>query len=168
MGSRWKYKNFYNLLKMFSEKKKILKNFKIVLFGGGNLNKSELEQIENFKLDKKDFYHVNGNDDILNSCYKYASVFIYPSKYEGFGLPILEAFSNNCPVVCSDNKAFREVGGEAIEYFDPNNTESMYFTLNKVLESEECKKTMIEKGIQQNKKFSWEKCANLTKKIYQE
>mgnify|MGYP003951154069 CR=1 FL=1 len=168
VGSRWKYKNFYNLLKMLSEKKLLLKNFKIVLFGGGNLNKYELSLIQNFKLDVKDFYCLNGNDETLNSCYKYASAFIYPSLYEGFGLPILEAFSNNCPVVCSDNKVFREVAGEATEYFDPNDTESMYFMLNKVLESEDYKKIMIEKGIQQNKKFSWEKCANLTKKIYQE
>ena len=108
------------------------------------------------------------NDKFLNTLLFYSELMIYPSLYEGFGLPILEAFKNSCPVVCSDINAFKEVGGEAVEYFNPKDTDDMFFQLKKVLNSVSLRKKMIENGSNRLKLFSWEKCATETMQIYNE
>ena len=91
-----------------------------------------------------------------------ARVFVFPSLYEGFGIPVLEAMACGTPVVCSSNSSLPEVGGDAPEYFDAQSFSELSAKLKMVLENEELRETMRSKGLNRAEKFSWEKCARMT------
>ena len=166
VGSRWKYKNFSNLLKAMSINKKIQKDLKLVLFGGGSLKKEEINLINELGLYAKNIVHINGNENFLKSLYTNAEFFIYPSKYEGFGIPILESFSQNCPVLCSNTSSLPEIADNAALFFNPDEPEDISLTMDKFLESSDCRNVLIDKGLERLKNFSWNKCANQTLNIY--
>jgi glycosyltransferase involved in cell wall biosynthesis len=86
--------------------------------------------------------------------------------YEGFGLPLLEAMSCGCPVVASNTSSFPEVAGDAAVLFDPASKESISTAVERVLGSSELRSEMREKGIARQRKFSWEKTAEETLKVY--
>jgi len=100
----------------------------------------------------------------LPAIYAGASLFVYPSLYEGFGVPILEAMSVGCPVVTSNVSSLPEVGGDAALYFDPLNIDDIASKIITALDS----KGLKEKSLAQSKKFSWEKTASNTLKVYEE
>lgn len=101
----------------------------------------------------------------LVELYAGAEVFVYPSLYEGFGLPVLEAMASGCPVVTSNVSSLPEVAGDAGILVDPNNVEDIAQGIKKALEQRE---PLIKKGLVQASKFSWEKTAQETLKIYYE
>ncbi|MEK7101475.1 MAG: glycosyltransferase family 1 protein [Patescibacteria group bacterium] len=92
-----------------------------------------------------------------------ASAFIYPSIYEGFGMPILEAFYHKVPVACSNTSSFPEVAGSAAVYFDPYNEEHIAKAISEAIKNKE---KLVELGTRQLSKFSWEKCAKETLEVY--
>ncbi len=98
--------------------------------------------------------------------YGAASVLLYPSFYEGFGLPILEAMACGTPVVTSNVSSMPEVGGEAALYVDPNNAEQIKKRLIEVMEDDKLREGIIKRGFEQAGKFSWEKCADKTVELY--
>lgn len=106
------------------------------------------------------------SDEELPVLYSGAKVLLYPSFYEGFGLPILEAMACGVPVVTSNISSMPEVGGEASEYVNPESVEDIENKLRIVMEDEEKRKRMIKGGFEQAKKFSWQKCAQETADIY--
>jgi glycosyltransferase involved in cell wall biosynthesis len=91
-----------------------------------------------------------------------AEIFCFPSLYEGFGIPILEAFAAHVPVVCARNSSLPEVAGEAALYFEGKNAPELAQKIKNILEDENLRKNLVQKGIEQMKKFSWEKCARET------
>jgi glycosyltransferase involved in cell wall biosynthesis len=103
---------------------------------------------------------------LLAKFYIKASVFVYPSLYEGFGIPPLEAMAYKCPVVCSNTSSIPEVVGDAGVYFDPYSIESIRLATERVVESESLINDLIRKGENRLKFFSWDKCANETLKVY--
>jgi len=108
--------------------------------------------------DKVKFLDFVGDDD-LPSIYKHAQLYVLPSLYEGFGLPVLEAMKYGCPVATSNISSLPEAGGDAALYFDPESVDDIAKTITKILEDEKLRKSMIQKGYEQIKKFSWEKSA---------
>ena len=94
-----------------------------------------------------------------NALYRYADAFVFPSLYEGFGIPPLEAMSFGCPVVCSDAASFPEVVGEAGVYVKPEDVSSIAQGIWSVIYSPEHRETLAEKGREQIQKFSWEQSA---------
>ena len=111
--------------------------------------------------------HYFGGDDLLASIYRKAGALIYPSLYEGFGLPPLEAMAAGCPVICSNTSSLPEVVSDAGEYFDPLSQESMMEAMEAVLCSPKRRDDLIAKGYLQASKFSWKKCAQETITEYQ-
>jgi len=91
-----------------------------------------------------------------------ASVYVYPSLYEGFGIPVLEILASRVPLICALNSSLKEAGGDAPLYFNEKNPSDLAEKIKLVLGDEELKRSMIEKGLEQVKKFSWEKCARET------
>ena len=98
----------------------------------------------------------------LPALYSGAKCLIYPSLYEGFGIPVLEALSCECPVVTSKTGSLPEVAGNAAFYVDPENIDDIADKLEKVDQS------LVKKGLVQAKKFSWDKTARETLKVYEE
>ncbi|MBD8348151.1 glycosyltransferase family 4 protein [Dysgonomonas sp. HGC4] len=108
------------------------------------------------------------DDTQMFGLYKSAEMFIYPSYYEGFGIPILEAFQAQCPVVLSNGSCFPEVGGDAGMYFDSKSPEQLRFAVLSLLNNKELRQEIINKGTQRLQNFSWEKSALQTIEIYKE
>jgi glycosyltransferase involved in cell wall biosynthesis len=98
----------------------------------------------------------------LFDLYKSVSALIYPSLYEGFGLPVLEAMEMGCPVISSNGGSLPEVGGSKLKYFNPNQIDSITNVLEQVLNSQEKMSELIQYGFKRSKEFSWSKCASET------
>lgn len=102
----------------------------------------------------------------LVSLYNLATVYIQPSLYEGFGLPVLEAMSCGTPVICSNAGSLPEVGGGSAIYFNPNNLKQFVYILSDVLENKSLQSKLSELGLEQAKKFSWKRTSEKTKEVY--
>lgn len=98
--------------------------------------------------------------------YASATVLVYPSLYEGFGLPILEAMSVGTPVITSDVSSMPEVGGEAVLYVDPENVEQIRSAIGALMTDKKLSVNLSKKGLGQAKKFSWKRCAEQTADVY--
>jgi len=157
------YKNFTMLLETYSTM--LSDRFDLVCFGGGDFNHNELKTIKSIRCSGK-VIHLSGSDHLLASLYKNAFCFIYPSLYEGFGIPLLEAMGLGCPVIASNTSSIPEVVDKAALLFDPNSIDSLINVIE-LLESNESKREkLINLGFEQEKKFSWDKTAYETFKVY--
>ena len=107
------------------------------------------------------------NDELVK-IYNESMLFIFPSFYEGFGLPALEAMACGTPVVCSDVTSLPEVGGDAVVYCDPNNLNDIVEKMEMVLSDENLQHDMIEKGLKRAKQFTWEKAAGEHMRVVEE
>lgn len=165
VGSRFGYKNFETFLKAFSISNKLKNNFRIICFGGEKISKREFELIENLNLREKILFFDDNNND-LAFLYQNVKCLVYPSLYEGFGLPILEAMSLGCPVISSDGGSLKEVGGDSCLYFNPSHIENIKDACEKFIDTDSLSKKLILKGYERSKLFSWNKCANLTLEKY--
>lgn len=145
-----------NTLKLIAAYQKSKKNFKLVIVGGKSTKRSNERGI---------IYTGFVNDETLINLYSGALALAYPSFYEGFGLPILQAFACQCPVVTSDIGAMKEVAGDAAILIDPNDVNSITGGIEKAVTNP---KTLGKKGLKRIKEFSWEKCANETLAVYKE
>ena len=108
------------------------------------------------------------SDEDLPSLYKHAKIFVLPSLYEGFGLPVLEAMKNGCPVITSNTSSLPEAGGEAALYVDPENVQDIAEKIETLLKDEKLRDTMVKKGYEQIKQFSWEKTARQTLEVLED
>lgn len=97
-----------------------------------------------------------------SALYRHAKIFAYPSLYEGFGLPILEAFSFGVPVVCANNSSLPEVAGNAARFFESARCDALADAFSQLWSNEQERKSLIEKGKGQLRKFSWDQCAQKT------
>lgn len=166
IGNRWSYKNFYFFIQAVS---KILlndDNLKLVC-AGPELTNSELKFISNIGLSNKIIHYAATNDQDLAMLYKNALAFVFPSLYEGFGLPILEAFSCGCPVIASNTSSLPEIAQSAAVYFEPKNYSSIENAVSKVVSDKDLRLKMKEAGYERLKDFSWQKTREETIKLYQ-
>jgi len=165
IGDRGGYKNFYLLLDAFSEISKKNPDIELVLSGGGKLEGADVEMINRLKLNDK-VKHYNVSDGQLNFLYKNALLFIYPSLYEGFGLPILEAFKANCPVLLSKTDCFEEIANDAAAFFSPFDLEDLIFQIEKLISGSELRKQLIDKGNIKLMAFPLQKSMDKTLALY--
>ena len=124
--------------------------------------------IDKMSLSEKIVILENLEDDNLRQVYAAAELFIYPSLYEGFGLPVLEAMASGVPVIASNTSSIKEVAGEAGYLINPYNTKDITDSLRVLIENDRLRQELIRKGLTRAKQFSWEKMAKETYKIYQE
>jgi glycosyltransferase involved in cell wall biosynthesis len=112
--------------------------------------------------------HFTGyvTDRQLAACYTGSAAFVFPSLYEGFGLPALEAMAHGIPVACSDVDALREVCGDAALLFDPLSVDSIANAIDKVLRDSDLRAQLSKAGIARASRFSWERSAQLTLEVY--
>ena len=129
-------------------------------------DKMWMEKIASRGLLSRIFVTGHLPDSDLKGIYSGATALVYPSFYEGFGLPILEAMACGCPVICSNVASMPEVAGDAARLFDPHNSDELALTIETILEDSELRRGMIEKGYQQNALFSWANTAEKTVALY--
>ena len=163
---RLEYKNFKRLLQAYASRRVIFDNFKLVCCGVKSFSDDEIAMFKSFDIDDDHFIHISGDDKILANLYTHASAFVYPSLYEGFGIPPLEAMSFSCPVVCSNTSSIPEVVSDAGEYFNPYELASIADALERVLFSQERTKEIIIRGKERVNYFSWDACAEQTQLVY--
>lgn len=166
VGERRGYKNFETLLRAYAANRVLQRDYDLTVFGGGPLTVKEQWLIKHLDISFDRVRQVGGDDRILAGLYQKAAVFVYPSLYEGFGLPPLEAMSFDCPVVCSNTSSIPEVVGNAAELFDPRSVDALQETIERVLNNMTLRQTLIVRGRERIKLFSWERCAEQTLDVY--
>lgn len=166
VGGRHGYKNFEGLVRAFAASPWLRDSFRIVCFGAAAFSREERGLMTDLGLSGEQVIHLGGGDDCLGALYQGAAAFVYPSLYEGFGIPPLEAMSLDCPVVCSRTSSIPEVVGDAGEYFDPLDPESIRSSIESVLQSPQRRLELIALGRSRCELFSWERCARETLEVY--
>lgn len=166
IGERGGPKNFKRLLESYGKSSFLSQEVALVCFGGKPFARDELQQQQDLGLAEGKVIWTSGSDDKLKNLYSHANALVYPSLYEGFGLPILEAMACGCPVLCSNVSSMPEVAGQAAVFFDPLQIDSMMAAMEKVVQSAEKKNSLIRAGRNQATRFSWQRCADETVEVY--
>jgi glycosyltransferase involved in cell wall biosynthesis len=161
-------KNLSVIIKAFSLLPlNLQQQYKIVFVGGKGWNNQELAQtIDDYNLSGKIIFTGYVPDKDLPYLYNRAAVFIYPSLYEGFGLPVLEAMSCGTPVITSNLSSLPEIVGRAGILVNPKNEQELAGAIKNILERPKMALSMKKKGLLQAKKFSWQKAAKETLKVF--
>ncbi len=169
-GSERPRKNLGRLLEAFALVKKEFPDLKLVKVGQAGrdprFRQSTLAKVEKLGLEKDVIFVGHLKDNKLAEYYSGALGLVYPSLYEGFGFPPLEAMACGCPVAASRTSSIPEVVGDAGLLFDPRNVEEMALMIKKLVSDEELRKRLISAGFEQSGKFSWEKAAEKTWRLY--
>ena len=166
VGSRAWPKNFDFFIEAFASLRLEYPDIKLVCFGGGEFNQEELGLFSRFQLQENSISLLSGDDKILKRLYANALALVYPSLYEGFGLPLLEAMACGCPVACSNTSSLPEVAGEAAVYFSPTVVDEITQAMQSIVESPATRSDLITRGYERAALFSWKKCARETAEVY--
>lgn len=165
-GGRWGYKNFNLFLEGISNL--LLQNEELYLVCTGNpFSEKEKNYLRKLRIENK-VYQILAKEDEIYTIYHNAECFVFPSLYEGFGIPILEAWESECPIALSDTSCFPEIAGDAGEYFNPQDKESIKKAVENIIYNSERKRKLIEKGKVRLKNFSWDKTYQETLDFYKE
>ena len=167
VGQRARYKNFAKLLRAYAASSRLARDFDLVAFGGSPFSDDEQADIKALKLRPDSVRLQTGRDSDLAHAYAGARALVYPSEYEGFGIPLLEAMSAGCPVICSNTSSLPEVALDAAEYFDPRDVESIRAGVERVVYDEQHRDALIARGRARCMDFSWDRCAEETFAVYQ-
>ncbi|MBF0234254.1 MAG: glycosyltransferase family 4 protein [Desulfamplus sp.] len=165
VGHRYSYKNVPRLLDAFSILKKKRTDIRLC-FTGTPFSAEERCHIASLELDNSVIYSGYVSDSKLAALYKNAVALVYPSLYEGFGIPLLEAMACNCPVIASNTSSIPEVTGDASLLVDPMNTDEMAHAMGSLLDDDSLRKNLVERGKYRTDMFSWEKTVADTVKVY--
>ncbi len=169
VGNAYPHKNLERLILAFGELiTKYLLDYQLVIAGKKDDFHAALEEeVKKSNLQSRVIFTGYVNDAELAGLYKKASLYVFPSLSEGFGLPGLEAMSYGLPTVSSNATCLPEVLGKAARYFNPKNTHHMAKVISQVLADKDLQAKMIKEGHAQVRKYSWKKTANVTLGVYE-
>lgn len=166
VGARGGYKNFVRILEAYAGSPSLPRELRLVCFGGGSFNAEEQRRFK--ELDVVGRVEQRGGDDYaLAAHYRGARALVYPSLYEGFGLPLLEAMSQGCPVICARAGSIPEVAGDAAVYFDPADTADIRRTVEDTLADHALLLQLKARGALRETQFTWQRCFEETLALYQ-
>lgn len=166
VGSRQGYKNFELFIRSIFQILQKEHEVSVICIGGGKFTKSEIELFKLLNIINQ-LKQFDVPDISLVNIYKKALFFVFPSLYEGFGLPILESFSAGCPVLCSDTSSLSEVAGDAAMYFNPYDVDSIKNSVRTALDKPEIMNNFRLKASERLINFSWKKTAKQTQQVYE-
>ena len=129
-------------------------------------DKKWMQLIDNQELQQRIFFSGYVDEETLACFYTGASAFVFPSLYEGFGLPILESMACGCPVICSNAASMPEVDGKPAFLINPTDAEALAHALDVVLTDSTLRQSMGQQGIYRTKQFSWKETAMKTLEIF--
>jgi glycosyltransferase involved in cell wall biosynthesis len=162
VSSQSKHKNLQGLISAFQLLDR--EDINLLLVGG---QFSSVFRNNNQQLPKNVIHLGFVNDSELSALFRNAKALIFPSFYEGFGLPLLEAMSVGCPVICSNTSSLPEIGGDAVLYFDPQDSVDLKKKMEFLLDSCELQEKLKKNGLIRNRTFSWKKAAIQTLRVLQ-
>jgi glycosyltransferase involved in cell wall biosynthesis len=165
VGRRGGYKNFPFFIRAAAKFLDEHRDCRVVCAGGGPFTAQERTVLEEEGITEMVVLHDACDDEMLARLYRHAMCFVLPSLYEGFGIPILEAFACGCPVLSSDRSSLPEVGGDAVRYFDPSDEASLVSALEHTTHPDEADR-LRHAGAQRLAQFTWQKAAEATKQVY--
>ena len=164
VGNAYPHKNLERLILAFNKLIKDESNLYLILVGEIDYF---YKKIQNKFLDSKQIIFTDFVlDKELTALYKNASLYVFPSLYEGFGLPPLEAMSHGVPVICSEASCLPEILGDSAIYFNPQDINDIAEKIKYVLNNKDVQKNLILKGFNQIKKYKWDKMAEEILEIY--
>ena len=164
VGLRADYKNFSRFIQAFSILSKKYNDLKLICTGYC-FSSSEIKELSSLGLMDK-IRVILATEQEMAQLYHDAEMFVFPSLYEGFGMPILEAMVYDCPVVLSNTSCFPEIAQNAGLYFDPFDIEDITNKIEIMLTNQELKHTIIDLGKERLTHFSWENCAKEHLNVY--
>lgn len=165
VGSRENHKNFTRFVDAFAIFHKSFPEIHLVCTRQP-FNAAESQQLEKSGLSECSHF-ISAREDVMNKLYRDAVMFVFPSLYEGFGMPILEAMANNCPVVLADASCFPEIAADSALYFDPESIEDMGERMITLAQDTSLRNSLISKGAERVRFFSWNNCARGHMKVYE-
>ncbi len=174
VGSERPRKNLGRLLEAFAELKKVPGFTDLKLIKCGDPGRSDafrdvtLQKIKELGLDSEVIFVDPISDDLLSAYYTSARVLVYPSLYEGFGLPVLEAMACDCPVITSNVSSLPEVAGDSALLINPNDVRDIYSSVKLLLTNDSLRNNLVSKGRMQCMSFSWQKTADQTLNVYRQ
>lgn len=168
VGMRGGYKDFDLLLQAYAGAAGLRRDHLLVCFGDAPLSAAELRRLEALGIPRERVRHAAGSDAALAAHYRHAALFVYPSRYEGFGMPPLEAMARDCPVVCSNAASLPEVVGGAARLFAAGDADALRAAMEAVLGSPAEAERLRREGRLRASEFSWETCARQTRAVYAE
>ena len=162
VGPRTEYKNFAVLQHAFARDGWLRDTLRVVTVGGSpGYEAPERRFLAEHGLTDR-FVHLDGDDALLAGLYRSAIVLVYPSRYEGFGIPPLEAMQCSCPVVCAPTSSLPEVVGDAARFFDPDSPDELAAQVRSIAEDTALRATLVERGRERGRRFSWDATADAT------
>lgn len=167
LGKREGYKNFNLFAAAAGAVLERFKDLSLVCAGGGPLQSTEMRPFEQSGTAAR-VHHRHVSEAELPPLYTNAVAFVYPSLYEGFGLPVLEAFACDCPVAASCTGSIPEIAGDAVMYFEPDDPKSIFEAISRLVDSPSLRDTLRQKGANRNSQFSWRKTITETTTLYAE
>lgn len=166
VGNAYPHKNLERLVDAFTEVLKKNSDMQLVLVGKEDFFYARLKEYVRNKNFQEILFLGFVPDQDLDALYRYAEIYVFPSLYEGFGLPPLEAMAKGIAVVSSNHPCMKEILGNAAFYIDARDTEKITHGILQVLSDDNLKQNLIQKGYEQTKKYSWNKMARETLAVY--
>lgn len=164
IGKRSYYKNFRLFMRAVSD---ILREdgYDLLCIGGGPFSEEERELMQGLAIEDKVIW-MDCTERELNDIYQKATLFVYPSLYEGFGIPLLEAFANQCPVVCSQTSSLPEIAEGGAVYFAPTDETDLFKKVSAMIRDEKLRIDHISEGRKRADFFSWQKMGQEIREVY--
>lgn len=160
-------KNMEAVIEALYRLKDVIPHHIIAIGGDGWSYEKTKNRVHELKIEDRVHFAGYVSDELLVELYRRASVFVYPSLFEGFGLTVLEAMAAGCPVITSNLSSLPEVAGDAAALVDPNHVGELADRIEEICINQNLADRMRQQGVARSRKFTWEKCAFEVSNVYQ-
>jgi glycosyltransferase involved in cell wall biosynthesis len=168
VGNRGLYKNFGCFIRAMAQLMSSDRELQVICGGSENFTPAENLLFDELSIAGRVSWRAFANDAELSSLYSHARAFVFPSMYEGFGIPVLEAFACGCPVAVSGCTSLPEVAADAAEYFQPESVDDIARAVSAVVYDTAKSSLLKQRGFERLSHFSWQKTAAATISLYQQ